>query len=176
MQGKLVRRLPWTGISPDGVPVRAEVPVLADAQAAGQGSELLHQLRAHGWLPRAPLVAPDRDGVGGAGTEAERGQAKTARCQHGCRQSSNAIHGVLSRARPWAVTCAVEYTPRDWLPISINIDPVENFVTSGGLLGSQLCDSCRIPEGGLREMVGDAAARETLKFRCRHVGKVASNG
>src|SRR5690349_18414873 len=110
---------------------------ICSAASRGRGLLRRHSRRdrstSPGWLARAPLVAPDRDGVGGAGTE--RGQSKTAGCQHGRHQTSDPVHGrFLSRARPWAVTCAVEYGPRDWLPISINIDPAEILVTSGGLL------------------------------------------
>ena len=62
--------------SPNGIPVRAEVPVLADAQAAGQLRKLLHQFRAEARLARAPLIAPHGDGLGSAGAKAKAAEPK----------------------------------------------------------------------------------------------------
>jgi hypothetical protein len=83
LQRKFIRRLTGARVSPDGIPVGSEVPVLADAQATRQRGKLLHQFRAQGWLTRAPLIAPDGDSVGGACAEAQSGQSQTARCQRG---------------------------------------------------------------------------------------------
>ena len=83
LQREFIWRLTGSRVSPDGIPIGSEVPVLTDAQAARQCAKLLHQFLAQGWLTRAPLIAPDWDGVGGACTEAQSGQSQTARCQRG---------------------------------------------------------------------------------------------
>ena len=131
MQRVLVWRLSRAGISPNGIPVRAEVPVLADAQAAGQLRKLLHQFRAEGRLARAPLIAPHGDGLGSAGAKAQSGRTETADINIViANRAIRFIFGSFRGAAELAFTCAVHYRPWAWLPIAITMRPAGKVVSS----------------------------------------------